>query len=139
VTGIELGDASTRLMLTPDDPDHTPPQYVMAELRAGSLIATRRVGHHASGFTDLAAFAETLAANWRGWPDERVWESIDHDLRIQAHHDGHIRLQVRPQDTDTWTWSTVNITVEPGEQLTRVTQNLRHLASGGQESARLPA
>jgi hypothetical protein len=70
-------------MFTPDDPDHTPPQYVMAEPRAGSLIATRRVGHHASGFTDLAAFAETLAANWRDRPDERVWESIEHDLRIQ--------------------------------------------------------
>jgi len=105
----------------------------MAELRAGSLIATRRVVHaYASGFTDLAAFAEALAANWRGWPDEPVWESIEHDLRIQARHDGHVRLKVRLQDTDTWTWSaTANITLEPGEQLTSVTQNLRHLASGG--------
>jgi hypothetical protein len=59
------------------------------------------VGHHASGFTDLAAFAETLAANWRGWPDERAWESVEHDLRIQAHHDEHVRLRVRLQDTDT--------------------------------------
>jgi Family of unknown function (DUF6228) len=112
VTGIELGDASTRLMLTPDDPDHTPPQCVIAELRAGSLIATRRVGHHASGVTDSAAFAETLSANWRGRPDERVWEPIEHDLRIQAHHDGHVRLRVRHQDTDTWTWSTVKIIAE---------------------------
>lgn len=130
MTVIELGYGTDRLTLTADDPTHVPPQYVLAALHSDSLTASRRVVHHyASGFRDLAAFFESLAYDWRGWPDVREWESVEHDLRIEARHNGHVHLAVRLQDADAWKWSaTAEVTLEPGEELSRIAGELRRLA-----------
>jgi hypothetical protein len=56
---------------------------------------------YSDGFGQLAGFFAELAASWRGWRGERTYESIEHDLRIVATHDGHVRLKVRLwQSTD---------------------------------------
>ncbi len=54
---------------------------VTAELRSGTLCASRQVVHsYATGFTDLVAFFESLAHDWRGWDGERRWDSLEGDL-----------------------------------------------------------
>ena len=73
------------------------------------------------GFGQLARFFEDLATSWRGWSGERAYESIEHDLRIVATHDGHVRLRVRlwqSTDPDGWKLETA-LRLDAGEQLTR--------------------
>lgn len=65
-------------------------------LRVPRLEARSRVSpNYAVGFDDLIAFFRQLAADWRGWDGERTYESIDHDLRLTATHDGYVRLAVQ--------------------------------------------
>lgn len=91
-------------------------------LRTPGLDASLQVvSHYASGFDDLVAFFQGLAAGWRGWRGERTYESLEHDLRLAATHDGHIRLAVRMSRTsepDGWTASAV-LRLDPGEEMTQ--------------------
>ena len=68
------------------------------------LQASLRVSaHYATGFNDLAAFFRALASDWRGWQDARTYESLDHDLRLTATHDGHVRLTAQLcNEPDEW-------------------------------------
>jgi hypothetical protein len=36
----------------------------------------------------LAEFFADLAADWRGWKDERRWSSLEGDVELVALHDG---------------------------------------------------
>jgi Family of unknown function (DUF6228) len=58
-------------------------------IRDADLEAGRDVYEgYSNGFESLATFFEELAESWRGWQGERIYESIEHDLRIVATHDG---------------------------------------------------
>jgi hypothetical protein len=135
VDAVQLGTGGESLRLTSDGPAHHAPQYVTAELRCGGLAASRRVVHHyASGFEDLADFFGRLAADWRGWAGERVWESVEGDLRIEARHAyGHIQLRVVLRGpgpgwgNEGWK-AMADLTIDPGEELTQAASNLRALA-----------
>lgn len=81
---------------------------------------------YSDGFELLARFFDDLAAYWRGWTGERVYESIEHDLRIVATHDGHVRLRVRlwqSDDPDGWTLETV-VVLDAGEQLSQAARDI---------------
>jgi Family of unknown function (DUF6228) len=125
------------LRLTPDDISPGKPQYVLAELRCDGLTASRRVVHnYASGFTDLADFFDQLAKDWRGWTAVRLWESVEHDLRIEARHEyGHVQLRISIRregpgwGNEGWQ-ATADVTIEPGEQLSQIAADLRSLANG---------
>lgn len=87
---------------------------------------------YSDGFESLAAFFEELADAWRGWPGERTYESIEHDLRIVATHDGHVRLKVRlwqSTDPDGWTVEAA-LSLEPGEQLSQAARDIAELVRG---------
>jgi hypothetical protein len=103
---------------------------VEACLRVPGLEARSRL--HDTGFGDLAAFFGRLAADWRGWDGERVWESLEHDLRLAATHDGHVQLAVqllqRPEWQAGWSAAAV-ISLEPGEEMTRVAEDVAALLS----------
>jgi hypothetical protein len=84
---------------------------------------------YSDGFELLARFFEDLAASWRGWIGERVYESIEHDLRLVATHDGHVRLRVRlwqSADPDGWTVETV-VALDAGEQLSQAARDIASL------------
>jgi hypothetical protein len=84
---------------------------------------------YSDGFEHLARFFDDLATSWRGWSGERAYESIEHDLRIVATHDGHVRLHVRlwqSDDPDGWTVETV-VTLEAGEQLSQAAKDISSL------------
>jgi hypothetical protein len=84
---------------------------------------------YTDGFEQLVRFFEDLADSWRGWSGERVYESIEHDLRIVATHDGHVRLRVRlwqSTDPDGWTLETT-VRLDAGEQLSQAAKDMAAL------------
>jgi hypothetical protein len=79
----------------------------------GRVCADRDNGHPASLFAEVAR-------QWRGWPGELSWESMENELELRCTHDklGHVRLRVRlgrswdwPGDWQVWT----AVTVEGGQ------------------------
>ncbi len=105
---------------------------VVVRLRVPGLDASRRVSaHYATGFDELVAFFNELAADWRGWQGERTYESLEHDLRLTAIHDGHIRLLVQLKETaglDEWSATGV-VQLDPGEEMTRAAEDVAALLS----------
>lgn len=58
-----------------------------------------------------------------GRVSERTYESADHDLRLTATHDGHVRLMAHlSNDPDDWPATTV-ITLDPSEEMTRAAED----------------
>jgi Family of unknown function (DUF6228) len=104
--------------------------YVWARLRVAGLDAALRVSaHYATGFDELAGFFRELAADWRGWQGERAYESLEHELRLTATHDGHVRLAVLLRQSsvpDGWSAAAV-IQLDPGEEMTRVAADVAAL------------
>jgi hypothetical protein len=73
---------------------------VVVRLRVPGLDASLWVSaHYATGFDELVAFLNGLASDWRGWQGERTYESLEHDLRLTATHDGHVHLVVQLRQT----------------------------------------
>ena len=101
-------------------------------LRVPGLEASSRVSaHYASEFDDLVTFFRQLAADWRGWDGERTYESLEYDLRLTATHDGYVRLAVQLwQQAGRQGWSVAAvISLEPGEEMTRVAEDVAALLS----------
>jgi hypothetical protein len=128
---VQIGSSGDSLRLTSNGPYH-----VTAELDCAGLTATRDVVHnYASGFQDLAEFFGRLADDWSGWSGQRVWESVEHDLRIDARHEfQHVQLRITLRhDGPGWGnqgWKArADLTIEPGEELARVASDLQVLAA----------
>ena len=71
----------------------------------------------------LRAFMAGLALEWKGLPEQRTWESIEHDLTIHARPDssGHVILTFTLRENylaDAWS-ATVTLKVEPGEEMAK--------------------
>lgn len=104
-------------------------------VRAEDLEASKGVhGGYGDGSELLVRFFEDLATSWRGWDGERVYESIEHDLRIAATHDGHVRLAIELswQHVDPghgWR-AEIAIRLDAGEELTRAAQDLSTVVRG---------
>ena len=93
---VVVGDARTTLVFSdPQFHGALPADYLTVTVTGPEMSASRQVYAGWDGsFTALAAFFTGLAEDWRGWQGERVFESIEGDLRIQATHDGHVNLRV---------------------------------------------
>jgi len=108
-------------------------ELLAISIRDTDLAAGRDVYEgYSSGFESLAAFFEELAGSWRGWQGERTYESIEHDLRITATHDGHVRLKIRPcrsTGPDGWTVE-ATLRLDAGEQLSQAARDIAALVRG---------
>ena len=108
--------------------------WCTARLTVPGLVAEKeRVsGHYAVTFRDLIEFFQQMAADWRGWDGSRVYESLEHDLRLEATHEGsHVRLDVtlrQSSQADGWRVS-ATLRLEPGEQLSRAAVDVGALLS----------
>jgi hypothetical protein len=106
---------------------------VTVRLQVPGLQASLRVSaHYATGFDDLVAFFRAVASDWRGWRGERTYESLDHDLRLIATHDGHghVRLAAQLWSSESAEWSmTTAFRLDPGEEMTRVAEDVAALLS----------
>jgi Family of unknown function (DUF6228) len=107
-------------------------EYARARLQVNGLEASMRVSsHYATGFDELVAIFRRLAAGWRGWHGEVMYESLEHDLRVIATHDGHIRLAVQLRQSavpEGWSASAV-IRLDPGEEMTRAAEAIAAVLS----------
>lgn len=76
----------------------------------------------------LATFVSELAESFRGWEGARHWRSLEDQLAIEASWQsrGHVllRFRMRPSIYDLWTTS-IDITVEAGEELKRLADDLQ--------------
>lgn len=92
-------------------------------LRASSSVRDEQHGNN------LPAFLDNLAASWRGWEGEMVWESIEHDLHITARHDGagHVTLRfgLRENFLERAWAASVYVTVDAGEDMKALAQSVR--------------
>ncbi|MFJ9560202.1 DUF6228 family protein [Streptomyces fuscichromogenes] len=84
--------------------------------------------------SDLTAFLEELAADYRGWDGERSWQTNDRDLTVSAvfRSGGHVGLTwtVRPWPRAAGGWSASATTwLEAGEQMTALAADIRRFLS----------
>jgi len=90
-------------------------------LEADGLRAEHDVYVFGQDVNGLAAFFQDLADSWRGWGDVKVWNSIEHDLRIEARSDAgrHCLLNVVVRDgpIPTLNARVDDISVDAGEDL----------------------
>lgn len=96
-----------------------------------SLTARREVAaSYVSGFADLVGFFTSLVENWRGWSGTRNYESLEHDLLLEAAHTGsHVELWFTLQDPqfhDVWSVRG-KLTLDAGEELTRTGEDIQEL------------
>ena len=72
----------------PDDP-------YLGGMVMRAISAEVRVGHEVilGGAGDLVDFFQAMYDDFRGWTGERVWMSLEDELRITAWHDGHVHLR----------------------------------------------
>ncbi|MFF3845953.1 DUF6228 family protein [Streptomyces sp. NPDC002328] len=105
--------------------------HYAVELRAPSLTA--RVDEVVAWIrdSDLAAFLEELAADYRGWDGERSWQTHDGDLTVSAvfRSGGRVGLTwaLRPWPEAAGGWgASVTTWLEAGEQMTALAADVRH-------------
>lgn len=81
------------------------------------------------------SWAADLAESYEGWDGVRGWESLEHDLRIDATHDrrGHVilRFVIRgPRDYDPSAWeASVMVTLDASEDMRSLVAELGDLIS----------
>ncbi|BCJ33708.1 hypothetical protein Athai_12110 [Actinocatenispora thailandica] len=108
---------------------------VATELHDGAMNAATDAG--IDGWSDdsrgltVAGFVAELAASWRGWHGVRRWRSLDHELQLDARHDGHghvdLGVTLRESGADFvgrhWCARTVFV-LEAGEETGRLSSDL---------------
>ena len=80
----------------------------------------------------LVAFVGEIADDWKGERSDRRWESIEHDMSIEATRSptGHVSMLFtlrggrRPAEEPTWSVA-VTVRLEAGEQISAIASNLR--------------
>lgn len=101
-------------------------EVVDAGLRAESTVTS----HYAVGFDDLVEFFAGMMESWRGWDGDRVYESLEHELRLVGQHLGsRVRIGVelaQASDPDGWCVR-ATFTVDAGEQLSTAAHDLATL------------
>jgi hypothetical protein len=87
---IESSNSDSRLEFGELDGD-----YFRASLYSDSHAANIRVSTHTDPYGVVRLFKEA-ASDWRGWPGEKCWESLEGDFRIELRSGstGHIRLRI---------------------------------------------
>jgi hypothetical protein len=130
---VGAGSAALRLAAEPATRD----TRLQADLRRDALAASVVVpAFLAQGFTDLLGFVDGVAADWRGFPGARRWESPEGELVLGARHEfRRLRLRVTMRvagpgwGDEGWTaWADVD--VDPAEELPRFAAELRAVLEG---------
>ncbi|MET7809220.1 DUF6228 family protein [Micromonospora chersina] len=102
-------------------------------VRAGR--GPRQCGSGRSNGDGVVSWAADLAESYEGWDGVRAWESLEHDLRIDATHDrrGHVNLRLfagAPRGYDPGAWeASVMVALDAGEDMQRLVAELGDLVS----------
>jgi hypothetical protein len=109
------------------------PESMLVSVELKDLKGSREVvALYGKGFDDLSEFFENLAAQWSGWQGIKSYESLEGDLLLEAEHTGsHVELSFalqNPSFPETW-YVRGRLTLDPGEELTQVSNALDQLFS----------
>lgn len=99
-------------------------EYFLVTIRSHNLSALSKV-YAFDPFNDgLAKFFEDLAANWKGWNDEKRWSSLEGELKLVCTADslGHIAVGATLFNG----WSVRNTLYVNARQLEQVASNIRN-------------
>lgn len=85
---------------------------------------------------DLVGFLRRLADDWRGWSGTRVWNALEHEMTLDARHEGRgyvllgvtLRRSERPYADNAWSARVVFV-LEAGEEMTALARNIDALLS----------
>jgi hypothetical protein len=91
-------------------------------------------GRLTGGRAGLGLFARRLAEDWRGWQGQRVRDSLENEMTVEATHDGrgHVAMAVtvrghRQAFADGVWAARVAFALEAGEQMSAAAHDIRHL------------
>jgi hypothetical protein len=130
VDAVGIGSASAHLRSAPSlgpEADDPTLDYLVADLSVDRLAATKRstrIPHPGGVSLPTSSWGWLLTA---GAGQVRQWTSLESDLKVEArrHVFGHVQLHVTlrqaPADWGNRGWrASADLTLEPGEQLSRV-------------------
>ena len=132
--GVEITAEPGRgrvLLLAFDRPWNDEVLDFRCEFSDAGVSASRMV--RTLGGDGLPAWVAELAESFTGWDGVRSWRSLEHDLRIDATHDGsgHVSLRFvvrgpRGYEPDAWEAS-VCVHLDAGEDMRRLAADLTAL------------
>lgn len=107
-------------------------QYIEFGVTGTDLSARLRVwGGYERSFEDLQAWAASLSADWRGWKGSKRYESLEHDLVIDAEHNGHIQFDVTLEQTEPFGWKVSHsLSIDAGEGLSNLVDSIARVVEG---------
>lgn len=120
MSSAEIFDGRTRLTFFDPIGPGSAADYISVRVEGPDLSVCRQVyAGWDEGFLGLARYFEDLVESWRGWDGERVFESIERDLRLSAIHDGHVYIAITLQEsTEPRGWRVeTSVKIDAGEQL----------------------
>jgi hypothetical protein len=105
--------------------------WCAARLAVPGLTAElpRVTANYAVVFQDLIDFLSGMARDWRGWNGERVYESLEGELRLIGSYNRHVKIVATLRQStveDGWS-ATGTFTVDPGEQMSKVASDVSEL------------
>jgi hypothetical protein len=108
--------------------------WCAARLAVPGLVAElpRVSANYAVVFRDLIDFLSGMARDWRGWSGERVYESLERELRLVASYDRHVKIiaTLRQSTVEDGWEATGTFTVDPGEQMSGIAADVKALLGG---------
>ncbi len=129
----EISDVRTRLTFSDPAGSGRVVDYLSVRIEGPDLSASRQVyAGWDEGFAGLARYFDSLVESWRGWDGERVFESIEHDLRLSSIHDGHVRIAMllwEPTEPHGWRVE-VALKIDADEQLSSAAREISALVQG---------
>lgn len=118
-------------------------ESMVVSVELQDLAARREVAaYYGNGFDDLLNFFKDLADHWSGWRGIKSYSSLERDLQLEAEHRGsHVELTFDLHDPEfpgtSGTWCLRGqLTLEPGEELTRINNALDRVMARSPRGAR---
>jgi hypothetical protein len=114
--------------------DHHGDGYVhqiLVELHDEGISAHGSATLEGQGADNLRDFLVGLARDWRGWPGVRSWTALEHQMVLEAEHDGtgHVTIAITlwrsSWEPDAWS-ARIVLTLEAGEQLQQLADAAKH-------------
>ena len=123
---MRLHDGRYALTLSDDEPAGRRPDYLSVSVEGEGLRATL-VSYDSDGFSGLVSYFDDLASDaFDGWQGERVFESLEGDLRLVAttRRDLELAVVLKPLILEAGWLTQVELRLERGEQIRQASRDL---------------
>jgi hypothetical protein len=87
-----IGGSGDQLRFSHPWPDNGPVHYASVTVTLRGFRVGDQICFDDGG--ELPRFFDELAAEWKGWPGEKTWSSVDGSLRLACRHDGVGRVLI---------------------------------------------